>query len=136
MLKIVNDGQDIKSTNYWDSDLAKNDLCYLTWNAGAGRLLLPEMLVSSLKDMASAEYVIVSRGPWPLKNNADSLELLFEDHSKSPYCIHITAEQTDRIPEPGEDFVIAIWTSAGKQSTLPGKFRRVTEIPCLLPWGE
>lgn len=42
MITISNDGQKIVSTNYWDTEHAKRGFLYLSWNAGAGRLLLPD----------------------------------------------------------------------------------------------
>src|ERR1700744_5802447 len=45
MITIANDGQNLITTNYWDSEYAKMGLIYLTWNAGAARLLLPDVLV-------------------------------------------------------------------------------------------
>lgn len=41
MIKIVNNGEDIKSTNYWGMEHAKQGLLYLSGNAKVWRLLLP-----------------------------------------------------------------------------------------------
>lgn len=64
MLIIENQGQAIARTNYWDSDHAKAGYFFLSWNAGAGRLLMPDSQKAALAEMRSAKYVIVSRGPW------------------------------------------------------------------------
>lgn len=139
LLTIRNAGQRILVTNYWDNEHAAAGLFYLSWNAGAGRLLVPDSQTAALADMRSAECVIVSRGPWPQAGKAEALELLFEDHSDSPFAIHLGAEQTDRlIPDiqQGGGFVIAAWTRAGEQLRLPGKYRRVARLPCLDPWSE
>ena len=42
MIMIGNDGPLIARTNYFETELAKNGYFYLSWNAGAARLLVPE----------------------------------------------------------------------------------------------
>lgn len=133
---LGNDGQDVASTNYWDHPNARAGFCFLSWNAGAARLLVPDALVGAVKDMAAATEVIVSRGQW---QGRDALELLFEDHSEAPYALHLVQEQSDRmIPDSdqGSGFVVTIWTRDGKQASAPGKYRSVATLPCLSPWSE
>lgn len=139
MIVIENSGQRIVQTDFWDSDSAKAGFCFLSWNAGAGRLLVPDTQKSMVREMKSATLVIVSRGPWTEHGGRDALELLFEDGSDSPFCIHLVAEQCDRmIPdaEQGGGFVVTVWTRGGEKARLPGKYRRVSSIPCLDPWVE
>lgn len=134
---IQNRGQAIASTDYWDSDHARAGFLYLSWNAGAARLLLPDSMMLALREMNSAQYVIVSRGPWHEQGGREALELLFEDGSDAPYSLHLVAEQTDRLlPETdqGGGFVVTVWTRAGEALRLPGKYRAVAAIPCLDPW--
>lgn len=138
MLTITNKGQAIESTNYWDSEHACAGYCFLSWNAGAARLLVPDTRHAFLPEMRTAEYVIVSRGPWPRAGKDEALELLFEDGSDSPFSIHLGAEQTDRLlpdTDQGGGFVIVVWTRSGEQMRLPGKYRRVASLPCLDPWS-
>lgn len=138
LLRIDNDGQSIRWTNYWDSPYAAAGVFFLTWNAGAGRLLLPPSAESMLSDMAAADYVIVSAGPWPAINKAQALEILFEDHGDSPFAIQIGPEQTDRMLPDGDQgggFAVTVWTRAGgERLRLPGKYRKVDRLPCLQPW--
>ncbi|MFK1437590.1 hypothetical protein ACIU0H_28585 [Pseudomonas aeruginosa] len=136
---IENDGQSITRTNYWDSVHATEGYAFLSWNAGAGRVLLPDALAPALADMRVAQYVIVSLGPWRAQAGREAWELLFEDGSDTPYCLHLVCEQSDRrLPDTdqGGGFVIAVWTRDGEQLRLPAKFRKVVEIPCLEPWSE
>ena len=131
-----NQGQKLESTNYWDSEHAKNGYFYLSWNAGAARLLVPDIHKPAIRDMKSAKYVIVSKGKW---QGRDALELLFEDFSDSPYAIHLVTEQTDRlIPEGGQGsgLVVTIWTKGGLKGRLKGKYRIVDNLPCLQGWSE
>lgn len=138
MLTIQNRGQAIANTNYWDSEHALAGYCYLTWNAGAARVLLPDAQKHLLPEMRSAKYVIISRGPWIDQGGRGALELLFEDGSDSPFCLHLVAEQCDRlIPETdqGGGFVVTVWTRGGEKLRMPGKYRTVDAIPSLEPWS-
>lgn len=39
---IGNEGQSIKQINYWDTEHAATSLVFLSWKAGAARLLVPD----------------------------------------------------------------------------------------------
>jgi hypothetical protein len=126
-------------TDYWDTEHAAAGLFYLSWNAGAGRLLVPDSQKPILRELKGAREVLVSRGPWPEQGGRDALELIWEDDSDSPFCIHLVAEQTDRlIPEhqQGGGFSIAAWTRGGMKGRWPGRYRLVDAIPCLKPWED
>jgi len=139
MITVSNQGQRIVSTNYWDMDQAKAGYFFLTWNAGAGRLLVPDSQKSALQEMKKvASEVIVSRGPWTDQGGRDALELLWEDGSDSPYVIMLATEQCDRLipdTDQGGGFVIAAWTRSGIKQRWPGKYRIVDSLPCLQPWS-
>lgn len=137
MIEFENQGQKIVRTNYWDSPAAKAGYFFLSWNAGAARLLVPDAMTSHVREMKGAKFVIVSRGRWAQHNREDALELLFEDRSQSPYCLHLVKDQTDRlIPEEdqGGGFWVSVWTKRGEQLRFPGRYRQVETIPCLEPW--
>jgi hypothetical protein len=135
-LMFGNNGEAIASTNYWDSDQAQDGCCFLSWNAGTGRLLVPDVLVSAIAEMRTAKYVIVSRGPWRTHGGRTAIELLFEDGSNSPFVLTITEQQTDRLlPKSDEKgkFDVVIWSRDGEQLRRPGHYRIVKSIPCLRP---
>ena len=137
MLEIHNKGQAIASTNYWDSEHAKAGYFYLSWNAGAGRLLVPDSQKAMLREMKDAREVIISRGPWLDHGGREALELLWEDGSNNPFCIHLVAEQIDRLipdTDQGGGFVVTAWTRGGLKGRWPGRYRVVPAIPCLEPW--
>jgi hypothetical protein len=136
-IQISNKGQAVASTNYFDSVQAANGLFYLTWNAGAGRLLVPDNQKRALAEMRSARFVIVSSGPWEEQGRMPALELLFEDHSDSPFVLTIALAQSDRhLPETdqGGGFYISVWTRGGQKLRLPGRYRKVESLPCLAEW--
>ena len=136
MLAIQNAGPEISFSNYWDTELARVGVCYLSFNAGAARLLLPKDLARHLKRMALATHAIISRGP--NSRGRDRLEILFEDASATPLSIELTTKvQTDQpllASDEGKPLRLSVWTREGKQIELPCDFRMVPEIPCLQPW--
>lgn len=136
LITMANKGQQITHTNYWNLEHAEKGLFYLSWNAGAARLLVPESQKPLIKEMKTGKFVIVSRGKF---QGRDALELLFEDNSDSPFSILIVTEQTDRlIPdyEQGGGFVVTVWTKSGQKLRLPGKYRVVETLPDLSAWVE
>lgn len=139
MLEIFNKGAAILSTNYWDSEQARQGYVFLSFNAGFARVLLPDAMKSQLPEMRSATMVILSHGPWSERAGANGWELLFEDGTDAPYCLHLSEEQSDRtLPaaDQGGGFWLTVWTRGGEKLRLPAKFRRVAELPCLQPWVD
>lgn len=129
MFVVENEGQAIKHTNYWQTEAARAGYFYLSWNAGAARLLVPDAAKAMLQEMRSARYVIISKGPL---EGRDALEVLFEDGSESPFVIHMGTEQTDRlIPETdqGGGLFVTVWTRGGQKFRYPGKYRVVSQLP-------
>lgn len=61
MFFIENEGQAVARTDYWQSVQAQAGYVYLSWNAGAARLLVPDAAKHLLREMRGAEYVIISR---------------------------------------------------------------------------
>lgn len=139
MFELSNNGPELDQTNYWDSPFAKDGRHFLTWNAGVARVLIPDCRMNDLPDMAAAKEVIVSQGPWRERGGQIGWELLFDDRSNAPFCLHLSQDQTDAVSaevEHGAAFKIAIWSRNGKQLQLSARFRRVTAIPYLEPWHE
>lgn len=135
-INIVNEGQAIRQTNYWNTEHAAAGLVFLSCNAGAARLLVPDAAKGMLSEMRGTKYVVISRGSY---EGRDALELLFEDESDAPFCIHLMMEQSDRMlpeNEQGGGFVVTIWTRGGQKHRFNGKYRVVTTLPCLEPWSE
>jgi hypothetical protein len=137
LIVVANSGQAVRWSNYWDSDYARVGYCFLSWNAGAARLLIPDILKPVLREMRGADHVIVSRGPWQDGAGRDALELLFEDRSNTPFFLILDAAQTDRIlpaADSGHGFMFTAWTRAGEQLRMDGLYRIVSALPCLDPW--
>lgn len=142
-ITIKNHGPLIVETNYWYSEYERAGKIYCSVNAGAVRLLLPRAQFAAVGEMRTAKYVILSRGPWPEMRIAEAVELLFEDDSDSPYCLHLSGTSFDMIPgepEPGQEWIVSVWVEKDGQPKKalerPCKWRRVGKIPCLAKWGK
>ncbi len=141
-IKVANDGPEIIETNYFDTEHAGRGYCYLSPNAGTFRLLVPDRITGEIEEWRSAREVIISRGPWPDMNKADALEILFEDDSDSPYVLHMTSGQVERMPLDADRdrkdrpprWKLAVWTRDGKILELPCRYRVVKKIPYLKPF--
>lgn len=136
-LAIQNRGQAITDTNYWDSEYAQAGVLFLSWNAGAARLLIPDSQKPMLREMKGAREVIISRGPWPEMGKDEAFELMWEDGSDAPFAVHMGVEQTDRLLPEGDQgggIVLAVWTRGGLKKRWPARYRKVERIPCMQPW--
>jgi hypothetical protein len=141
MIQITNHGPLITSTNYWDSELAREGKLFISVNAGAIRVLLPPAAYDWLSDMRMARECVLSRGPWPEQHAAEGIEIMWDDGSDSPFALHLTPESFDMLPaapEPGREWMLAVYTAKdGKpHRALDRKchWRRVPKIPWLKEW--
>lgn len=139
-IEVENEGPLIAATNFWGSEYDDAGKYYCSVNAGAVRLLLPRAQRSLVTEVQAAQYVILSRGPWPAANVPEAVELLFEDGTDNPYVLHLTAASFDQLPaqpEPGREWVLSVWTLEDdrphKAMELPCKWRRSRKLPDLSP---
>ena len=141
MLTIENAGGAITATNYFDSEPAVAGKMFLSMNAGAFRLLVPDSVAATITaEVKAAKEIIISLGPWPEAGKEKAVELLFEDGSEAPYCLHLSGEQTDRWPMPADDgrpFLFAAW-GRGPELLIEhrARLRFVPRLPYLRPWGK
>ncbi len=144
-IEVKNNGQELIETNYWQTAKARAGYIYVTINAGCLRVLVPSSAVVDIEDMRTGKVVLATRGIWQSeKGQRDAIELLFEDYSDSPYCLHLVVEQFDMVPatadrdRPGDDprWKIAVYTESGKQFELPARYRLAKKLPYLRPWSK
>ena len=141
MFSIVNDGAEIYYTTFWETFLAKEGLIYLSINAGAMRLLVPEAQEDILTDIGGVEYFIATYGKMEGLDGRlhDAVELLFEDNSDTPYVLHLGMNQTDRSPGNADygriDVPITLWTKGpNKAGSFFRRLRRNDRLPFMKPW--
>ena len=139
-IMIVNKQQLINtaSTNYWDTDFAEKGALFLSWNAGAARLLVPDQQIESIREMRTAKNVVISFGPFFGPGGPEALELLFEDESESPFIVTMGMNQTDRPPlKPSSNsFPFTVWTRKGLRLRRMAKTRVVPRIPWAERWSD
>jgi hypothetical protein len=147
-----NEGPLLSDTNFFRTSWARQGIMYLSFNSRAARLLLPAPLRGEVEEMRGAEYVVISKGVLrlplvktedgilrqpPAKNEA--LELMFEDHSRSPYVIHLSRPQYDPAPAKSDrgrtDLELLVYTDGPElRLRLPARYRSVARLPHLRPW--
>jgi hypothetical protein len=138
IITFANEGPLIKHTNYWQSQPFHSGYAMLSWNAGTARLLVPDALKPQLREMATAKHVIISLGPMAQARGRAGLEILFEDFGDQPFTLTMSIEQAIQVPNEAvrQNFPLTIWTRGGLKQRHPAKLRRVTQLPCLAPWGS
>lgn len=139
MLKFSNDGQELIETNFWDSPFAARGYFFLSVNAGAMRLLVPDSQLSQLRDIETGHDVIISIGRWSDVGMDKCIEIMFDDGSDAPYAIHMVPEQLDRgfsKKDEGIDIPFHVMTRIGVFLRRKAKLRMVEAIPCLDPWAD
>ena len=134
---IDSEGQDIVKTNYWDTSLAKQGFLYLSWNAGAARLLVPDCIFKPrmISEMNTAKDIIISRG-FRYETMSEAIEILFDDFSPNPFCLQLDIQQCDRLLSETRrtGLTLSVWTCKGKQAEFSANYRKVSRIPCLQAW--
>jgi len=134
-ITIGNDGADIKTTNYWDTDHAKKGIIHFSVNGGCIRALVPECMAEVVVEMATGREVILSRGPFPSQGQDDAFEVMFEDNTDNPFALHVSIGQWDMVPKQSDKWIFAAWTAEGKVFQCDKCLvRQVPSLPWLKPW--
>ena len=118
MIQIGNQGQAIASTNYWATEHARAGLCFLSVNAGALRLLVPQAAADALVEMRTGRSVTVEPSATP-----GCIDIVFEDGTQSPFALTIDKRQCDRALESRRAMPFTVWTEDGVQLTLKANVR-------------
>ncbi len=121
-LLITNNGIEIETTNFWDSALARRGLFFLSWNAGASRLLVPDSQKHQLDEMLTGRKVTIAFGKREEYPDSDGIEVLFDDGTANPFSLILSIEQSDRrLPkkENGLMSTLLVYIREGHVFTLP-----------------
>ena len=140
VVTIENDGPKLVATNYWATEQAAAGYYYLTTNDGTIRLLVPASRGTPplMADMTrDVREIVLTRGNFQGHDNC--VEVMFEDGSPSPYCIHIDSKQIDRQWIPTDEhkrWRFAIWTELGLFAEYSRCYlRRFAVLPYAARWG-
>jgi hypothetical protein len=140
MLTIKNHGPLIAASNFWGTEAAAHGLLYLSINAGAFRLLVPETQHKAISEMrAGAKYAVVSmlqQDRW--RDGQYVVEWMIEDGSNSPWSCHLSPAQLDRAPgacDVSKGWIASVWNLENNQPhkclELPAYYQIVPNLPWL-----
>ena len=139
LLIIGNDGENIAKSNYWGSEIERAGKFFLSLNSGAYRLLWPRCRKGYIREMKTAKEVVISLTPQSTEAGG-MVEILFDDHTPSPFVLYTSTLGVDRLATPAGilQLKFSLWSAdfAGKPVC---KFRRpcfirvVSGLPCLQP---
>jgi len=116
MYEFTNTGAILQLTNYFDSDAAERGECYLTWNDGVGRLLVPSAIQDDLMREIRATQKV------EIKYTDGGLQLFFVDENPNlPYMLQIAKEQTDRYDITKGKTKIAVYVPFGMKYEFDGE---------------
>lgn len=137
-ITIENNGADIVRTNYWLSEWNRKGIMAASLNGGDFRLLLPDKMKSQLAEMKTGREIIISKG---IYQGRKAYEILFDDHTDNPYCLHIGDNQMISLQvadsEHGKSLMFSVWVRGPKKMIdMPARFRIVDNLPYLKPWNE
>lgn len=144
-LLITNEHDLITHTNYWQTRWNQAGKFFLSINAGAFRLLVPNQHLGVLRDMRQARLCVISSGP--IRGEAlrpMGLEILFDDDTQAPFMLLIEQRCCDRMPpasEHGRRAELTVWAHlVGSRGRLelrrPCVYRVSHSLPDLRPWAE
>jgi len=133
-INIENDGPDIRVTNYWDTEIGNKHYAY-AMNAGCMRVLIPACSEHFIPEMVTCDYAIVSTIANP-KLGKLGIEILFEDHSQSPFCLHLAPGAGIGLYPMASikpiERSLSLWVKGPKKvGTMKAYFRKVPRLPYL-----
>ena len=137
-IEISNDGADIIQTNFKKSSYNKLGFFLISQNGAAFRLICPTSQLSQVREMQTANKIIISHGIHK-QFRCPMIEILFEDDSESPLALWLSPAQFSTYL-PLEKFlnpiIFSVWTVEGtpeKVLELDCWIRKVPSIPWLKP---
>lgn len=140
VLTIQNAGQAIKATNYWGSQLEREGFVFVSFNAGAARILVPSGRPDIVVGLTSkVKHAILTFGRWQERESQPALEWLAEDGSDTPFSLQIASAGFDRTikvaPGQVQRIVASIWVDGPNGPHLyaqqVGFVRKREMLPCL-----
>jgi len=133
-ITIENDGPEIRGTNFWDTGIGDKHYAYAI-NAGCLRVLIPVEKEHLITEMTTCDYAIVSTVANP-KLGKLGIEILFEDHSKAPFCLHLCPDAGigfyPMMPVKPIERSLSLWIKGPeKVGAMKAYFRKVPRLPYL-----
>lgn len=139
-------GAKIIETDYWKTEMAQKGYVFITFEGNNFHLLVPDSRSDFFEEMKTGMEVLISRGRWLDAGRSYGLELMFEDYSDDPFCLHISKEQAGQFSNENDvdlevnsyDEVpamnLVVYGEEGKVLELPARYRIVSTIPYRQMW--
>ncbi len=134
ILCLKNDGQKIASTNFWETVGNHHGLFFLSTNAGALRLMVPDSQRHVVNEFHNVKHVRVTRGLHHEVPSEIGIELVFVDDSRAPYVLQMHASNLDRLfpkSEAGQDLPFTVWINGQNK-----KAKEVWTFRARLGWTD
>lgn len=111
MFTIENDVQRIKSTSYWDTELARQGFFFMSGFLGAWRLLVPDILLPILPKCAKADWVEFHKLQ---PHNGADWRINFRSMSDAPFYLHAMADMVTPTPtQTQKERLLLVYTRDG-----------------------
>ncbi len=135
-LRIEDDGQHIRSTNYFDSRRARAGAISVSCAAGAVRLLIPPSLEYQIPDMlrGTTRVEVSMLRPSEISAAETCSVWTFEDHSRRPLFLELGAAHfLGLLPDADFEAPLTIWKKGEGDipalvATLPLRWKRVSHL--------
>ena len=114
MTKRVDIKKTLIETDYWDSEMAMCGVLQFSVTPGFIRILIPDSQVDMIPEMLGGKEIVLSHRPGPDGGKDSVVEILFDDHSDSPFSLLVDSKLWDRIPEPGSKWNIEVYARCEK----------------------
>ncbi|POB47086.1 hypothetical protein [Vibrio vulnificus] len=101
LLMEIADGGVIRGTNYWATNFNALGYVFILALEHSVVLFAPDSLREQLcKEIEAATTVEVNHGISAQHEGIEFLEIIFDDNSRTPYCLEVSVEQQAQIVSP------------------------------------
>ncbi len=125
---ITNDGANIATTDYWETDAAKDGICFLSEYERTLRLLVPDKIVDQIrKETKRAKRVSVETSI----ANPFCIDIVFHEASRPPFWISADRRFIELSGSTRRNVALTLWTRRGKIRTLPAVVEAIEPFPVM-----
>lgn len=118
LIMISNEGEKLKETNYWEHELAKQGIVYITCNAGSIRVLIPNSKEFFIPEIKTGKIVEIETS---VVNNRSMFDLFFMDGTPTPFCLSVEKSMIDRSIKKNDKGRLYVYTKNGIQHKIKYK---------------
>jgi len=137
-MMVRNDDEKVIETNFWGSPAELQGFYYVTSNAGAFRLLVPDIQNCEIPNILSGKHAVITYG-FHRQTSKFMYEVMFDDDSDNPFALWISPGQFDRCfsiaDAASKDRQLIVYRNGCAEiARMPVYFREAPVLPCLKRW--